>query len=90
MQLFVRIKSYNKDKCRCECIELTDKGVCDKEHIWNLSNDISECLDYKNCDYKMQKEIVDMLADECNETLEEVKPTIITLAENLNSYKYSS
>ena len=38
MQLFVRITSYNKDKCRCECIELIDKGVCDKEQIWNLSN----------------------------------------------------
>ena len=21
---------WNKDKCRCECKELTDKGVCDK------------------------------------------------------------
>ena len=24
---------WNKDKCRCECKELVDKGVCDKEFI---------------------------------------------------------
>ena len=24
---------WNKDKCRCECKELIDKGVCDKEFI---------------------------------------------------------
>ena len=29
---------WNKDKCRCECKELIDKGVCDKEYIWNPSN----------------------------------------------------
>ena len=23
-------------KCRCECKELIDKGVCDKGSIWNL------------------------------------------------------
>ena len=23
-------KIWNKDKCRCECKELIDKGVCDK------------------------------------------------------------
>ena len=26
----------NKDKCRCECKELIDKGVRDKGYIWNL------------------------------------------------------
>ena len=28
----------NDDKCRCECKELIDKGVCDKGFIWNPSN----------------------------------------------------
>ena len=26
---------WNKDKCRCECKELIDKGVCGKGFIWN-------------------------------------------------------
>ena len=26
---------WNKDRCRCECKELTDKGACDKGFIWN-------------------------------------------------------
>ena len=29
---------WNKDKCRCECKELIDKGVCDKGYVWNPSN----------------------------------------------------
>ena len=24
---------WNKNKCRCECKELIDKGICDKEFI---------------------------------------------------------
>ena len=88
---------WNKNKCRCKCKELIDKGICDKGYIWNPSNsececdkscDISECLDYKNC--KFRKKIVDKLVDECTETVEEVKPAIITLAKNENSYKCSS
>ena len=48
----------NKDKWRCECKELIDKGVRDKGYIWNPSNcececdkscDIGEYLDYKYC-----------------------------------------
>ena len=79
----------NKDKCICECKELIDKGVCDKEFIWNPSNcececdkscDIGEYLDYENC--KCRKRLIDKLVDECTETVEEVKPAIITLAEN--------
>ena len=34
---------WNKDKCRCECKELIDKGVCDKGFIWNPSNCECEC-----------------------------------------------
>ena len=49
---------WNKNKCRCECKELIDKGVCDKGFIWNPSNcececdkacDVGEYLDYENC-----------------------------------------
>ena len=29
---------WNKDKCKCECKELIDKGVCHKGFIWNPSN----------------------------------------------------
>ena len=82
---------WNKDKCRCECKELIDKVVCDKGFIWNPSNseceydkscDIGEYLDYENC--KCRKRLVDKLIDECNETIDEEKPTP---AENENSYK---
>ena len=47
-----------KIKCRCTCKELTDKGVCDKGFIFNLSNCQCECdkscntsqyLDYSDC-----------------------------------------
>ena len=34
--------------------------------------------------------MIDKLVDECTESVEEVKPAIITLAENENSYKCSS
>ena len=29
---------WNNDKCRCECKELIDKGVCDKGYACNFSN----------------------------------------------------
>ena len=34
--------------------------------------------------------MIDKLVDECTETVEEVKPAIVTLAQNENSYKCSS
>ena len=83
---------WNKDKCRCECKELIDKGF-----IWNPSNcececdkacDVSKYLDYKNC--KCRKKLVDKLVDECAETVEEVKLAKITLTENENMHKYVS
>ena len=49
---------WNNDKSRCECRELIDKGIYDKEFIWNPSNCECECdkscdfekyLDYENC-----------------------------------------
>ena len=65
-------------KCRCECKELIDKGVCDKGFIWNSSNCECECnkscdvckyLDYEKC--KCKKRLADKLIDECNENIEE-------------------
>ena len=38
----------NKKMYRCECKELTDKGMCDKGFIWNSSNCEFECD--KSCD----------------------------------------
>ena len=29
---------WNDDKCRCECKELINKGMCDKGFTWNPSN----------------------------------------------------
>ena len=49
---------WNSDKCRCECKELINKGVCDKKYAWNPSNCECECdtacnfreyWDYENC-----------------------------------------
>ena len=88
---------WNKNKSRCECKKLIDKGICDKGFIWNPSNcececdtncDIGEYLDYKNC--KCRKRLVDKLIDECIETTEEVKLAEITPFENDNSYEYNS
>ena len=76
---------------------MIDKGICDKEYAWNPSTckfkcgkscDFGEYLDYESC--KCRKKLVDQLVDECTETVEEVKLTKVTLAENENSYKYSS
>ena len=70
----------NDDKCRCECKELIDKGMCDKGFIWNLKNcececdkscDIGQYLDYKNC--KCRKKIIDKLIEECSENIDENK-----------------
>ena len=76
---------WNDDKCRCECEELIDKGVCDKGFIWNPSNckcecckscDLSEYLDYKNC--KCKRRLVDKLAEECTENIEETRLVEVT------------
>ena len=83
---------WNQDKCRCECKELTDKGVCDKGFIWNPSNcececnkscNIGEYLDYSNC--KCRKKLVDSLVEECTENIEETKLVEKTL-DKYNSY----
>ena len=69
---------WNKDKCRCECKELVDKGICDEGFIWSPSNCECECdkscsigeyLDYKNC--ACRNSIVDKLVEEYNKTVDE-------------------
>ena len=87
---------WNEDKCRCECKELIDKGMCDTGFIWNPSNcececdksfDIGEYLDCKNC--KCRKGITDKLVEECSENIYENETLdIIPLdAIPLNVYK---
>ena len=88
---------WNKNKCRCECKDLIDKGICDKGFIWNLSNceckcdkscNISEYLDYRNC--KCRKKLVAPIIDECTKTTEEVKLVEITVENEDSYYKCSS
>ena len=93
---------WDKNKCRCECKESTNKGICDKGFIWNPSNcgcecdkncDFSEYLDYENC--KCRKKLVDKLIGKCTETIEEVKfakiiPMELHSSENEHENKYSS
>ena len=59
---------------------MIDKGVYDKGYPWNPSNcecqydkvcDVCEYLDYENC--KCRKRLVDEMADECDESIDEVK-----------------
>ena len=66
----------NKDKCRCECKELIDKGRCDNGFIWNPSNcecdkswDVGEYLDYRN--WKCRKKLGGKLVEECSENTDE-------------------
>ena len=57
---------------------MIDKGICDKEFIWDPSNceckcdkscDVGEYLGYKNC--KCSTNLVDKLVEECNENIHE-------------------
>ena len=57
---------------------MIDKGICGKGFNWNPSNyeceydkscDVGEYLDYKNCKYR--KRLVDKLAEECSENIDE-------------------
>ena len=83
----------NEDKCRCECKELIDKGVCDNGYVWNPSNcececdkscNIGEYLDYSNC--KCRKKLIDPLLEECTENINETKLVNITIENKNNNY----
>ena len=67
---------------------MIDKGIFDKGFIWNPSNceckcdkscDVGKNLDYVNC--KCSKRLVDKLADECSEIIDEAKIVKITSIE---------
>ena len=71
---------WNEDKCRSECKELINKGICDKGFISNPSNcececdkscDIGEYLDYKNC--QCRNSIANKLVEECTKIVDESK-----------------
>ena len=64
---------WNNNKCRCECNDLNEKGMCDKGFIWNPSNceckcdkswEVGEYLDYANC--QSRKSLINKLVEECN------------------------
>ena len=85
---------WNNNKCRCECKELIDKGICDKRLIQNPSNcececdkscDVGEYLDYENC--KCRKKIVDGLIEECSENIDEVKTAEWNSVKNIHKCK---
>ena len=84
---------WTNNKCRCECKELTDKGIYDKGFIWNLSNckwkydkscDIGKGLEYKNCNFK--KDLVSKLVEECSENFDGNE---MIYNKNWNDYKKS-
>ena len=61
---------------------MIDKGICDKDFIWNPSNCDCECdkscgvgkyLDYKNC--KCRKRLIDKLVEECSENTDQNEMT---------------
>ena len=85
---------YNKDKYRCECKQLIEKGICDKGFIGNPSNcecekscDIGEYLDYENC--KCRRNLVDKVVEECPENIDELKIAEMALFEHRNDCKSS-
>ena len=76
---------WNKVKCRCECRELIDKGVCDKGCIFNPSNCKCECdkscntseyLDYLDC--KCKTKIIDLIVEKCTEYNDD-KTTLVNI-----------
>ena len=85
---------WNKDKCRYECKELIDKGVCDKGFISNPSNckfecdkscNISQYLDYSNC--KCKKKLIGPLIEKCTENDNKTKIINITVENKSSSCK---
>ena len=67
---------WNEDKCRCECKESVDKGICDKgstscECECDKSCGIRECFDFKNC--VCRNSIVSKSVEECTKIVDENK-----------------
>ena len=88
---------WNDDKSRCQCKELIDKGVWDREYALNLTNcecdcdkscDVGEYLDYENC--KCRKRLLDKMVEECGENIDETKLDWIALFEHGNSSMFCS
>ena len=86
----------NEDKCRCECRQLTDKGMGDKGFNWDPINCEWECT--KSCDvgeylgynyFKRRKRLVDKLVEECNENIdeEELHPNKMIYNSTLHDYE---
>ena len=84
-------QTWNEDKCRYECKELIDKGLCDKGYVWNPINcececdkscNIDEYLDYSSC--KCRKKLIDQLVEECTENIDETKLVSITVGNKNN------
>ena len=87
-------EGWNKDKCRCQCKELIDQGVCDQGFIFSRSNCESECdkscnnsqhLDYSDC--KCKKKLIGPLIEECTENDNETKIVNITVKKENSSWK---
>ena len=76
----------NKDKCRCECKELIDKGVCDKGFIWNPSKwnviNLVILVTIQIIQIVSRKKVVDPLVEECTKNIEKTKLAEKTLGEN--------
>ena len=72
----------NEDKCRCECKELIDKGVCDKGYEWNPSN--CECECDKSCNIG-EYLVIDPFVVECTKNIDETKLVNITVENENNS-----
>ena len=82
---------WNDDKCRYECKELIDKGVCNKGFICNPNN--CECECYKSCnfsEYLHYKRLAEKLVEECTKNIEETRLVEITSAKNESKHKCSS
>ena len=69
--------SWNSDKFRYECKELTDKGKCGDGFIWNpracececdKSCNVGEYLDYVKCKYR--KRLIDKLIEKCDKDID--------------------
>ena len=82
---------WNNDKCKYECKELIDKGMCDEGFIWNPSNcececdkscDVGEYLYFENC--KCRKRLIDKLVKEFGENIDGNEMIGVTLDDYKN------